>query len=465
MNHILYFPKDPREQLKPFAGSGRYYARLSQTETIPAPVPGGVLAAWQFEGFDAEWFNQNPEPPSPVNWIEYYERAPLFVLEVFVEPAQFGRFDAFETIHAADDEGDEPDEWFSITASPTEGRVLGEGETPVFIYSNLYQAGIPASLKEIGRPDGATSARLRKTTSTSHIPDAKDKEVDTALNAIGNIEYAVAYDVGQGNAIGFCNSKDWVEAYFDLGGGVTRNAFTFPSALKSFCFTHQPAILLSHWDFDHWSSANRDINSLKSTWIAPRQTVGPTHVALMASITKAGGKLHLLSRTYPAVWRNQIYVEHCTGKGRNHSGLALTLSEKSNGAGEHMLFPGDARYDHIPSFASAKQYLSVVAPHHGADMKKRLAPLCPSLPASRLVYSFGAGNSFHHPRLVTRTDHDKQSWRDPNVTLSAPSYEVRETANRLRSSLGHVMLGWKTYGTPPSLPCGGGTCQLHVQQL
>jgi hypothetical protein len=466
MNPILYFPKHPGEQPKPLAGSGRYYARLSQTETIPAPIPGGLLAVWIFEALDAQWFEQNPEPPSEDNWIDYYDRVPLFILELLVESAQIGQFEVFKTIHAADNDDDEPDEWFSITASPTEGRLLAEGETPVFIYSNLYQAGIPASLKEIGRPDAGTSARLRKTADISHIPDAEDKDVDAVLNKIGNIEYGVVYDVGQGNAIGFCNSGKSVEAYVDLGGGVTRNAFTFPSTLKNFCFTNKPPVILTHWDFDHWSSAHRDANSLNSTWIAPRQPVGPTHKALMASIMKSG-TLHLLARTFPSGWRNQLYLEHCTGKGRNHSGLALTLSEKPNGAGEHMLFPGDARYDYIPSFASAKQYLSAVAPHHGADMKKRIAPTCPSLPASRLVYSFGNGNSFHHPRLVTRTDHDKQGWRDPNVILGATAYEVRETANRLRWPLGHVLLGWKTYGTPPLLPCGSATlsCQLQAQQL
>src|SRR5262249_13535328 len=160
----------------------------------------------------------------------------------------------------------------------------------------------------------------------------------------------------------------------------------------NFCFTNQPPIILTHWDFDHWSSAHRDANSLTSTWIAPRQSVGPTHVALMASIMKTG-RLLLLSPTFPSGWRKQMYLEYCTGKGRNHSGIALTLSQKLKGGGQLMLFPGDARYDYIPSFA-ATNYLSVVVPHHGGDMKKRLAPTCPGVAASRLVYSFGAGNSF-----------------------------------------------------------------------
>ena len=244
---------------------------------------------------------------------------------------------------------------------------------------------------------------------------------------------------------------------------MTRNAFTFPSTLKNFCFTNRPPILLTHWDFDHWSSAHRDASSLNSTWIAPRQPVGPTHVALMASIMNTG-KLYLLSPTFPSGWRNHLYMERCTGKGRNHSGIALTLSEKPKGVGQLMLFPGDARYDYIPSFATTKHYLSVVAPHHGGDMKKRLAPACPRVSASRLAYSFGCGNSFHHPRSMTRTDHHNQGWNDPNVSLGLLAYEVRETAYHLRSPLGHVLLGWTTHPATPWLPCGG-KCQLQAEQL
>jgi hypothetical protein len=382
-----------------------------------------------------------------------------------VKPYQFGQYDAFKTIQSADNEDYEPGDWFLITVSLTEGRVPIEGEIPIFIYSNLYLDGILATLKDIARPDPETSKRLNSTVSTSHIPDAEDPDVDSVLHGVGSINHAVVYDVGQGNAIGFCNSHHIVQAYLDLGGGVTRNAFTFPGTLKNFCFSKAPPIILTHWDFDHWSSAHRDPKSLNSTWIAPRQSVGPTHVALMASIMKAGGRLLLLSATFPAGWRNQMYMERCTGIGRNHSGVALTLSEKPKGAGQLMLFPGDARYEYIPSFAKTKHYLSVVAPHHGGDMKKRLAPACPSLPASRLVYSFGAGNSFHHPRSVTRTDHHSQGWNDPTVALGAPSYEVRETAYRLRSPLGHVLLGWTTYAESPPLPCGRRMCQLDAQQL
>jgi hypothetical protein len=464
MNRILQAPETPDQKLEPTLGSGRYYARFSQRESNLSSVTGGSQGVWLFEAFDADWFDKNLEPQGSGSWIDYYEKAFLFVLEIIVVPSQLGPNDVFSRINDGEKDDDELNEWFLIIVSPTEpGHVFGEGETPIFVYSNLYLPGLPAVLKEITAADATISERLRKAVSTEHIPDADDKDVDNTLGKLRAIEYAVVYDVGQGNAIGLCNSRGSVEAYFDLGGGVTRNAFTFPVRLKRFCFTNKPPIILSHWDFDHWSSANRFTASLRSTWIAPRQSVGPTHVALMARI-QSSSTLLLLPRNFKSSWRKQIYIESCTGKGRNHSGVALTVSEKPGGSGQQMFFPGDASYTKVPSFAAPNGYLSVVAPHHGADMGHRIAPSCLGLAASRLVYSYGAGNSFNHPRHLTRTDHDSNGWRDPNVTPRSSTYEVRETANRLPGLFGHVYLGWYKHPTAPRLPCGSG-CDLQAQQM
>jgi hypothetical protein len=352
---------------------------------------------------------------------------------------------------------------------------LGSPKQP-FRPAVVFEKIRSAALEDFGPSDGAAFAeiaatthlatRLRKVVSTAHIPDATDKEIDNALGnlAKAKIDWAVVYDVGQGNSIGLCNGRGSVEAYFDLGGGVLANAATFPSTLKNFCFTRNPPIILSHWDFDHWSSANRDTNALARTWLAPRQSVGPTHVALMTSIMSSG-KLLLAPPGLATKWRGQLQLEFCNGSGRNHSGIALTLSEKPNGVGEQMLFPGDARYPCLPSLSSKQNYLSAVAPHHGADMKNRTVTTCLGLNPSRLVYSFGAGNTFSHPRYVTRVDHNGAGWHDPVIAAGAAHYEVRETANRGSSSLGHVLLGWKRHGTAPTLPCFGLQCQLKVQQL
>ena len=449
-------------------GSGRYYARFSQAETLSERRGELYPAVWLFEAFDAAWFDRNQRRASLDDVAEYYHYAKLFVLEILVKSPKARPLRGLAAVAASDTENAEPEDWFIIQATPLNGRALNEGEVSVIIYPNLYLVGIAGSVVEAAPVDSETSDRLKLAVSTTHIPDATELEVKEALSGIAktSIDWVVAYDVGQGNSIGFCGSDGSVKAYFDIGGGVLANARTFPNALTKFCFTQRPPIILSHWDFDHWSSANRDRQSHFMTWIAPRQSVGPTHVALMTMIAQAG-QLLLVSPGSPARRYGQIKLEYCTGRGRNGSGLAVTLSERANGAGQQMLFPGDARYTFIPSFPNppTNRYLSVVVPHHGGDMNSNIVPICPQLAASRLVYSYGHGNTFHHPRLVTRTDHVASRWRDVLITPGAAAQESRDTINRGATGLGHVLLGWQPHAVRPEIPCGGRSCRLQAQQM
>lgn len=465
MNPLLKYSKEHLLPEQPI-GSGYYYARFSQSEFVPTPETGEIFGIWFFEAFDGEWFDRHRTPETD-ELADYYDNAALFVLQARVLPIHLRIFPAFAQVEKAAFEEEDSEEWFVFEAFPNEGRILGEGELPLTIYSNLYQPGIEAAAKDFRPADPTVAARLRKVVSTAHIPDATEADVDNALAGVAaaNIEWAVVYNVGQGNAIGLCNGNGSVVTYFDLGGGVLANAGTFPSSLTNFCFTQQSPIILSHWDFDHWSSASRDANSLRRTWFAPKQTVGPTHVALMTSIMTSG-KLLLVPPGFTAKWRGQVYLERCTGKDRNHSGVALTLSEQANGGGKQMLFPGDARYTYIPSFPNptTSHYLSVVVPHHGGDMRSRTMSLCPSLTASRLVYSYGTGNTFSHPRHITRMDHQTAGWHDPYI-FASPPHEVRETTSRGTGAFGHVLLGWKSHPKLPPLQCSGTSCQLQAQQL
>jgi hypothetical protein len=60
--------------------------------------------------------------------------------------------------------------------------------------------------------------------------------------------------------------------YFDLGGAVNGNLGTFPPELRRFCFSTHPPVVLSHWDWDHWSSASRGGRDVESTGV-PRANV------------------------------------------------------------------------------------------------------------------------------------------------------------------------------------------------
>jgi hypothetical protein len=464
INPFLQFPVKELMKAHRGIGSGRYYARLGQAEFLAGRTPEDPRNVWFLEAFDAEWFDRNPVPPTTGDWVGYYAEASLFLLELRLGRAQIRSHEALRPIQRAQGKGYEAAAWFAITISSSASVAGGGDSLNATVYWNLYEAGTPVTIANIQPADGNTTAQLRNATSTRRIPSAKEREVVEALAGIGRIEWAVVYDVGQGNAIGLCRPDGAVAAYFDFGGGVLQNRATFPAALQRFCFKSQPPIILSHWDWDHWSSASRAPISFQSTWIAPRQSVGPIQKAQMANISREG-RLLLLSNNFAPFWQGQLYFERCTGGGRNHSGLALTLAERDGGNGQRMLMPGDARYSALPSFSPQNDYCCVVAPHHGGDMRNRSIPASPQQSHSRLAYSFGTGNTFEHPSDVTRHDHAARGWRDRRVAFGTGVYEARETALRGQPPLGHVLLGWHRHNATPPLNCGGISCQLQAQQL
>jgi hypothetical protein len=466
MNEFIQYSGDTKRSESPL-GSGRYYARFSQAETDVKSPRKGSASLWILEAFDARWFdsNQPPEANNPEVLFAYYERAELFVLEILhlAELSNFyGPLGSIESVVRNDEE---VATWFSIQAGPLLASEAESDGVTMTVYTNLYAIGTTVAVREIGQVSSSTQTQLDRAVNTDGFPDATEEEITAALGGFTGqkLDWAVVYDVGQGGSNGFCTARGPVHGYFDLGGGVLRNSFTFPPALHNFCFSSKPPIILSHWDWDHWSSANRNPASFHLSWIAPRQVVGPIHLTLMTNITHYG-RLLLLSATFSAAWRGQIYLEKCTGSGRNHSGLSLTFSEKNGGKGKLMLFPGDARYSAIPSFR-ANKYLSLVTPHHGAEMGGALVPNNPGGTVPRLAHSFGLGNSYSHPRLVTRQRHAAKGWIDPVVTPGVSPFPVRQTADRNPATgLGHVLLAWKTFPACPPSPCAH-VCQLQPQQL
>src|SRR5262249_38991336 len=112
--------------------------------------------------------------------------------------------------------------------------------------------------------------------SLDHVKDANPAEIwnllSTAVHAI------VALDVGQGNATALSGDVGDIALYFDFGGGVISNTKTFPKNHAHFCLRPAMPIVLSHWDWDHWSSAERaGSSSYDCKWIVPRQPLGANH--------------------------------------------------------------------------------------------------------------------------------------------------------------------------------------------
>lgn len=405
---------------------------------------------------NADWFDSLDSEGSFSWWSEVADRAPLHVLEL-PSSSPLG-LSMFSPSLASRSKGDEPDgdddsgdrSWIQVTLNPGGG---GDAR----IYHGLFGEPESIGIDYVAEAPTETARRLSRTfdLSTKTAPLAQIQNVLASVPS--PIEWVGVYDVGQGSANGLCDEEAFPLVYFDVGGGVLANKSSFSSNFLDFCYTRSPIVVLSHWDWDHWSSAARFPQCQSLTWIVPNQVLGAVHATMAAAIATHGSLL-----VWPAglggVQAGQITVEQCTGlSGRNHTGLAM-LVDGPNGE-LPILLTGDARYSAIPSgFADV---MSIVAAHHGADMRSKATPTCSGDPAARVAYSYGGGNTFGHPRTCTYDRHQANGWPHSNTH---PVGAVDRHTTHLRPALGNIALGWSATTPPPCQACSGRFCSLQIAQ-
>ncbi|GFD70364.1 hypothetical protein [Alteromonas sp. KUL106] len=238
--------------------------------------------------------------------------------------------------------------WFEFRFSP-----LAIGK-PFEHYWNLFSPPQIQFLKSVREVDSKLSNRLTESTQLNDISDASEEVIDGLLS--NKIPDACAiYDVGQGNCNALLTKQDGEASpfvYFDLGGGVLGNTHTYPSKLRDFCFNKKPTIVLSHLDWDHWSSAQRCKEAKTMDWIVPRQQWGHVHKKFLLEIN-SHGTLNFWPDNLQKISKNGFEIVKCTGRGRNHSGLAMYA--KNNSGDQKMLFTGDCSYNKIPDSNSRLQ--------------------------------------------------------------------------------------------------------------
>ena len=419
----------------------RVFARVDQID--------GEVAF--LDAVDAAWFEAAfQEVATFETWRDRAVEAPIYVFELssrFLEPL----FSAGLFANYLDKEGQgEPDLWLEIA--------VGNAGLEARIYHNLFGEARTIRISQM-RPASEDIARKLSSAFSLDAYEVGKSDIENALTGhASGIEWIGVYDVGQGSANGLCDVSAMPRTYFDLGGGVLGNAHTFSPLLQNFCFTQNPPVLLSHWDWDHWSSGARFPAAGNMDWIVPNQALGAVHATFAAGLA-AKGKLRVWPNTLPSVSVGQLQIVRCQGKGRNHSGLAVEVAGPRGEA--PILLGGDARYNVVPG-ALNSSYTSVVVPHHGADMRNRATPVCPRLPASRAAYSCGVNNSFGHPRNVTERDHDGSGW-DHQSRHKVPWID-RNTMALRPVSLGHIGLTWGANHILPPQPCGGSLCSLQLNQ-
>lgn len=334
--------------------------------------------------------------------------------------------------------------WFEIEVS---SAALNEGNARQF--NQLLDPGIDVyvrftSFKGLGSNASPLDTRhWIKQDPTS--PSLENVIPAIEANALATAGVAV-FDVGQGACqalMAMCEEHLRPVLYIDVGGGVMQNLSTFPKQFNGFGF--DAPIILSHWDWDHWSSVSRFPQLLKSDWIAPLPPEKPIQQAL-AWILQGLSRLTLWTPgMLPTYGAESFKLERCTGKTTNDSGIAVILF--GGAAGEKScLLPGDAGYSYIPSVKPGNTRFSLLSiSHHGGRLHSATIPL-PERDAVAAC-SVGSGNSYKHPFWETVQAHCVSGWPIP---VSTGHFGRRPS---------HVFLPWdgQLQVVPPCPHCGDST--------
>lgn len=222
----------------------------------------------------------------------------------------------------------------------------------------------------------------------------------------GKIE-VVCLDVGQAS----CNvirENGVPTACFDVGAPLYRNNKSFRSRAK-WPLPKSGAVVLSHWDFDHFDLGRRLPHLQALSWFAPDQPVGPNTLRFQR---KLGTNLKFLVGSYSGVLPGGTFSLEpglsTDPKDRNGTGYSLRI-DLDDAA---LLLTGDADYSMIPP-AMCSGLSAMTVPHHGGLCS---SPPNPSGVRGRAVLSYGRPNCYRHPVPAT-------------IAALQPSWDIHYTAS------------------------------------
>ena len=422
------------------------YARIDQFEPVDDPEFGPFMVL--LDCVEAAWLDEISESAGHLSDKELDEADNK--ISIIAIPSK----------HLKDFKGDDDDylsgKWYYLEL----GNPDGHGPPVVDQFHNLFQGPTERRLINAKQVTTEQAAILKRLAGWNGIKESPPSDLEEALTINHPIDAVAIYDVGQGAATALLSDEIPV-LYFDVGGSAIGNWRSFPEPLKRFCTTHEPPIVLSHWDWDHWSSARRDDQLLDCQWILPIQDqagdLGAVHARFLAMLKARSRGIYWWGyETPPIKDKNGVHIFRARGtvKNRNESGLVVLIHRN----GDWVLLPADASLESLcrplVTFPFPIDYLMV--PHHGGSTALNGIPRPTNKSTSHLVYSYGVANMYQHP--LPKTVHAfRRSWK-----------QNAHTALRGCNGLGHIGIDLTGKRRPSSgssgSPCGFGGCQLEIQK-
>lgn len=429
---------------------GRVYAAIEVLEdevegTSKNGEPTSHSEPVILECIDTDWFGSMQWSDRPASWLDIYREAPLTALELTSYPLP------------PYPEGAQPGDiaWYEFgyeSASPAVSDAR--------VYSNLFSAGTTVKIAfheqralgwqgegPMGKGGWLTAVLASQARTVNDLESFR-----SSLRSIDRCAGVAIYDVGQGSCQAVLDSELNIPLlYIDFGGGVLQNAATFPKEFRGFCFSEEPLIVLSHWDWDHWSSAYRHgKEALAMNWVARPAPEKPIQQAFAAELFSRG-VLKTWDSTWPSTLKEGVTrFEVCTGRTTNDSGIAATIYPSTKGR-RSCLLPGDASYRYVPAVLAGEAFNSLCLTHHGGALHSNYYP-SPRRSASA-ANSAGPRNSYRHPSFETICAHLESGWSLPLPTAFSGHRPC------------HVFLPW---GKSPRLfqgGCHGETCSVAIADM
>jgi hypothetical protein len=246
-------------------------------------------------------------------------------------------------------------------------------------------------------------------------PDAAAYLTIAAAKNITGIAGVRIYDVGQGDGICILDQNRRPFLQIDYGG-LQGHPFSVPgSAEARMPLAGLSLLMLSHWDRDHWLTAEKNGLALQMPWLVPRQTPSPAAVTFSMRnkaircipedlvgrpLVIACGDDYVMFEKLEKMPDPDSVLENC-----NRTGVAFSAVNARSG--EVILLPGDARFRKVQHYSDlCNQGVSLrglVAFHHGSGSGWRpsdsdfLAAWHSVSPRVDIVFSYAEGNSYRHP--------------------------------------------------------------------
>lgn len=277
-----YAPGDPLDVPPPRP----VYARVDQIEPVDDADDAPSLAL--LDCIDAHWLDNHTDHANHLSDPGFSE-ADRWISVIAISSDQLGA-------GAKDD--DQVTEWYRLELSNPDGGDVAEQ------FHNLFQDPTERGVIDVRPVIPSESEMLNELAGWRGIEESPRPDIEEILNGIAPVDAVAIYDVGQGAATALLSHGVPV-LYFDLGGSAIGNWRSFPESLRQFCMTAKPPVVLSHWDWDHWSSALRDLRSLERPWILPIQDgsgdLGAVHSRFLAMLRAYGANIHWWHYGTPAI--------------------------------------------------------------------------------------------------------------------------------------------------------------------